>query len=100
MLTNMIESSLPAEAGTVLDLAPGGAPGSWLTLDDTGRVGRWDIGSGTWRHLATAARQGQLRLHTGPAGPPGTASTSRTSPPASCSPPASRTWTTSTASST
>ncbi|KUL24831.1 WD40 repeat domain-containing protein [Actinoplanes awajinensis] len=68
MLTNMIESPLPAEAGTVLDLAPGGAPGSWLTLDDTGRVGRWDIGSGTWRHLATAARKGQLRLHADPAG--------------------------------
>ncbi|BCY06712.1 hypothetical protein [Actinoplanes sp. L3-i22] len=68
MLTDIPEARLPAAAGTVLDLAPAGAPATWLTLDDTGRIGRWELGTGAWRELAATNRTEQPRLHAGPAG--------------------------------
>ena len=60
------EIPLPPAAGAVVDLAPVTVDGrpEWLVLDDTGRIGGWDLATGGYRHHATStvpAAEGRQR---------------------------------------
>jgi hypothetical protein len=52
---SVVDTSVPAEAGVVVDVAPITIDGTlmWLLLDEAGRIGRWHIATGTYEHLAT-----------------------------------------------
>jgi hypothetical protein len=49
-----VQVRVPPQIGSIADLAPVTGDGrTWLLLDEAGRIGRWNISTGSYEHLAT-----------------------------------------------
>ncbi|MFG2043858.1 hypothetical protein [Dactylosporangium sp. NPDC048998] len=51
-VNDVVEVRVPVQIDSIVDLAPVANDRTWLVLDQTGRIGRWNIQTGAYEHLA------------------------------------------------